>query len=106
MSKLFIRVKKDGFIYEYNEIMAANPSCEVIPEELAYPERFIPPEAAQRVEMLKNLPEPDPEPEVKKKAAPGRPRKVALDLSTSDIPEPPPYTRPELAAQAAQGFPK
>lgn len=38
--KLFIRVRKDGFIYPYNDIMATNPACEVITEEEAYPERF------------------------------------------------------------------
>ena len=82
MSKMYIRVKKDGFIYEYNEILAKNPSCEIVPEEIAYPERFMPPEAPKR----------------KKRAS-------ALNLSTADIPEPPPYTSPELAAEAARGMP-
>jgi hypothetical protein len=86
MSKMYIRVKKDGFIYEYNKILAANPECEVIPEEVAYPERFIP----AHVEVTKE----------KRKT-----RKNALDLSTTDIPEPPPYTAPELAADAARGMP-
>ena len=44
MSKMYIRVKKDGFIYEYNEILAKNPECEVISEEVAYPEKFANPE--------------------------------------------------------------
>lgn len=38
---LYIRVRKDGFLYPYNDIMAANPGCEVITEEEAYPERFV-----------------------------------------------------------------
>ena len=94
MSKMFIRVKKDGFIYDYNPILAKNPECEVIPEEIAYPERFIP----KHVEI-----EAAPTPVVKPKA--GRPPKAPLDLSTADIPVPPPYTPPELAANASRGLP-
>lgn len=94
MSKLFIRVKKDGFIYDYNEIMAANPACEVVPEEIAYPERFIPAHAAEYVET-----EPAPVPKATKPR-----RKAALDLTTADIPEPPPYTSAELAAEVSRGL--
>jgi len=94
MSKMYIRVKKDGFIYDYNEYLARNPECEVVPEEIAYPERFIPPSAAVRVEDAK----------VAAKTS-SRKKKVALDLSTADIPEPPPYTSPELAAAASRGLP-
>lgn len=92
MSKMYIRVKKDGFIYEYNEILAKNSGCEVIPEEVAYPERFVPQHVAERVEA----------PEKPKR---GPKRKAALDLSTADIPEAPPYTSPELAEEAARGMP-
>lgn len=87
MSNMFIRVKKDGTIYSFNEILAKNPGCEVVSEEIAYPERFIPPEAPQRVAVAR-----------KKRGA-------ALDLSTADIPEPPTYTAPELAADASRGLP-
>jgi hypothetical protein len=92
MSKMFIRVKKDGFIYEYNEILAKNVGCEVVSEEIAYPERFVPAHALGRV-MESDKP----------KAV--RKRKVALDLSTTDIPEPPDYTSPELSIEAARGMP-
>lgn len=91
MSRLFIRVKKDGFIYDYNEIMAANPACEVISEEVAFPERFIPAHAVEYVEEVQK-------PKVKAK------RKAALDLSTADIPEPPPYTSAELAEEVSRGL--
>ena len=91
MSKMYIRVRKDGFIYDYNPTLAKNPDCEVVPEEIAYPERFIPPAAAQRIE------------EVAKPA--GRKKKGALDLSTTDIPEAPAYTPPELAEEASRGLP-
>jgi len=35
--ELFVRVKKDGFIFRYNEQLAANPACEVVPESVAFP---------------------------------------------------------------------
>ena len=92
MSTMYIRVKKDGFIYDYNEILAKNPGCEVISEEVAFPERFIPAHAAEHVEEV-----------AKPKTV--RKKKAALDLTTADIPEPPDYTSPELAAEAARGMP-
>lgn len=95
MSTMYIRVKKDGFIYDYNEILAKNPGCEVIPEEVAFPERFVPEHALDRVEPVEEVAKP--------KAT--RKKKAALDLSTADIPEPPPYTSPELAEEAARGMP-
>lgn len=92
MSKMYIRVKKDGFIYEYNAILAKNVNCEVIPEEVAFPERFVPEHAAERVGAS----------EKPKRAAK---HKAALDLATADIPEAPLYTSPELAGEAARGMP-
>jgi hypothetical protein len=87
MSKMYIRVRKDGFIYDYNEILAKNPECEVVSEEVAYPERFMPTEAPKRVATARKK------------------RGVVLDLSTDDIPEAPPYTPPELAEEASRGLP-
>ena len=92
MSKMYIRVKKDGFLYDYNEILAKNPACEVITEQEAFPERFVPAHVADRVET----------PETPKRATK---RKATLDLTTADIPEAPPYTSPELAAEASKGLP-
>jgi len=92
MSTMYIRVKKDGFIFDYNEILAKNPGCEVIPEEIAYPERFIPEHAVERVEEFQ-----------KPKAT--RKKKAALDLTTTDIPQESAYTSPELSAEAARGMP-
>lgn len=89
MSKMYIRVRKDGFIYEYNEILAQNIGCEVIPEEVAFPERFMP---AHAVEAMSEAPT--------KKT-----RRKPVDLITADIPEAPPYTPPELAEDAARGMP-
>lgn len=95
MSKMYIRVKKDGFLYDYNEILAKNPACEVITEQEAFPERFVPAHVADRVEV----------PEVPEKPKRVVRRKAALDLTTADIPEAPPYTSPELAAEASKGLP-
>ena len=81
----YIRVKKDGFIYEYNDILAANPSCEVVEEEDV---------------VVAVLPEA-----VVEEAKKGR-KKGALDLSTADIPEPAVHTSPELAADAGRKWPK
>lgn len=94
MSKMYIRVRKDGFIYDFNPILAKNPDCEVVPEEIAYPERFVPVSAAVRVAETKEV--------VK---AGGRKKKGALDLTTADIPEAPAYTPPELAEEASRGLP-
>jgi hypothetical protein len=86
--KLYIRVKRDGFIYEFSDILAKNPSCEVVTEEEAYPERFITPEVEEVITAKRSK------------------KKPALDLTTVDIPEPPEVTSPELAADAAKGLPQ
>jgi hypothetical protein len=59
----FLRNKNDGSIYPWNEYLAANPLCEEVTEEQAFPEKFEP------------------------KAAKGRKPKVSL--TTDEIPEPP-----------------
>lgn len=92
--KLYIRVRADGFIYDYNERMAVHPACEVITEREAYPERFITPAVAGRIAGADETDKP-------KRAR--KPRK-GLDLTT-DIPPEPVYTDPELAAEAARGWP-
>lgn len=90
--KLYIRVKSDGFIYDYNERMAVHPACEVVTEQEAYPERFITEEVAEKIEELD-------------KPKRGRKPRKGLDLAT-DIPEEPVYTDPELAAEASRGWPE
>jgi hypothetical protein len=79
MATKYLRNKKDGFIYDWNPILAENPLCEEVTEEEAYPENHIP--KAQRG------------------------RKSKLDLSTEEIPEPPVFTPPELAEEASRGLP-
>ena len=82
----YLRHKLDGWIYDWNPILAANPLCEEVGEEEAYPEKFLKKETLE---------------EPKKR----RRKKDALDLTTADIPEPPPYTPPELAADASRRLP-
>jgi len=92
MSKQYIRVKNDGFIYDYSDRLAAHPDCEVISEQEAYPERFITPFISERINEV-----------VQPKR--GRKPSKGLDLAT-DIPDEPVYTDPELAAEAAKGWPE
>jgi hypothetical protein len=83
----YLKNRADGTIYEWDEILAANPKCEEVTEEEAYPERFIKPEMAETVEKVRKR------------------TKKSLDLTTEEVPEPPPYTDPELAAEATKGLP-
>lgn len=78
----YLRNKKDGFIYDWNPILAENILCEEVTEEEAFPEKFIP----------------------KKQKG----RKSGLDLTTPDeaIPEAPPITNEEVNAEASRGLPE
>jgi len=74
----FLRNKRDGFIYDWNPILAENAVCEEVTEEEAFPENFIP------------------------KAQKGR--KSKIDLSTEDIPEEPAVENTELGIEASRGL--
>ena len=89
MSKMYIRVKKDGFIYPYNELLAKNPGCEVIPEEIAYPENFVQPEAVEKVKTTR------------------RKRKTNLSesLVTENVEEAPEYYNPDIGIDASKDLP-
>jgi hypothetical protein len=107
---MWIRVKKDGFIYPYDEILAKNPSCEVVSEEVAFPDRAITPTVQAAIEyytvdVTQPLPAAPAPAVVAGRRARGRPRKAPLDLSTPEVPEPPVYTSPELAQDASRGLP-
>ena len=79
----YLRNKVDGFIYEWNEILAKNVLCEEVTEEEAYPERFLTPSVEKAKRRMKRL-----------------------ELSTDDIPEEPVYTSPELSADASRDLPE
>jgi hypothetical protein len=87
MSKMYIRVKKDGFIYKYDEILAKNPDCEIIPEEIAYPERFVKPEVVEEVVKTRKK------------------RGYGLTLDTRDVPEEPEYANTEVNEDASRKLP-
>lgn len=74
----YLKNKNDGTIYEWNEILAANPLCEEVTEQEAYPENHIP---------------------AKQKG-----RKTGLALETKDIPEAPVLTNEDLNLEASKGL--
>ena len=45
----WLRHKTNGTIYNYNDILCKNPAVEEVPEELAFPEKFIPAKQKGRV---------------------------------------------------------
>lgn len=71
-----------GFIYEWNEILAANPACVEVTEEEAFPEKFIP------------------------KKQKGRKSGLTLETPAEEIPEEPAYENAELNAEASKGLPE
>ena len=89
MTKMYLRNKKDGFIYGWNEILAKNPLCEPVTEEEAYPERFIKPEQVEKVKKTR-----------------ARRKTKALDLSTEDTQEEPNRVAPEIEADASRDLPE
>ena len=74
----YLRNRRDGTIYEWDEILAANPLCEEVTEEQAFPEKFVP--AAQKT------------------------RKTKLKLETEEVPEAP-DGNPDLNNEASKGLP-
>lgn len=89
MTKMYLRNKKDGFIYGWNEILAKNPLCEPVIEEEAYPERFVKPEQVEKVKKTR-----------------ARRKTKALDLSTEDTQEEPKRVAPEIEADASRDLPE
>lgn len=87
MATMYLRHKKDGFIYGWNEVLAKHPLCEEVTEEEAYPERFINKKVAAKARKKKDLDQ------------------LELALDTSDIPEEPVHTSAELNAEASKGLP-
>lgn len=75
----YLKNVKDGFIYDWNPILAENPMCEEVTEEEAFPENFVP------------------------KAQKGR--KTGLKLETA-VEEPPVFTSEELNLEASKGLPE
>jgi hypothetical protein len=78
----YLRNKRDGFIYDYTELLAENPLCEEVTEEEAFPEKFVP------------------------KKQKGRKSGLALETPADEIPEAPVVENEELNADASKGLPE
>ena len=85
----YLRNKVDGFIYGWNPILAANPKCEEVTEEEAFPEKFVKPEQVEKVKKTR----------AQRKTKP-------LDLSTDDTAENPQYVAPEIEQDASRNLPE
>lgn len=88
MSIRYLKSRKDGWIFEWDPILAKNPSLYEVTEEEAYPERFIPTAAIEAVAAKRT-----------------RKKREPVDLFTADIPEEPGYTNDALNAEASRGLP-
>jgi len=78
----YLRNKRDGFIYDYTELLAENPMVEEVTEEEAFPEKFIP------------------------KKQTGRKTGLKLETPAEEIPVEPPVVNVELNADASRGLPE
>lgn len=76
----YLRNKRDGFIYDYTELLAENPAVEEVSEEEAFPEKFIP------------------------KKQTGRKSGLKLETPAEEIPTPPAEAPTELDAEASRGL--
>lgn len=88
MSIRYLKSRKDGWIFEWDPILAKNPSLYEVTEEEAYPERFIPTAAIEAVAAKRT-----------------RKKREPVNLFTADIPEEPGYTNDALNAEASRGLP-
>lgn len=88
MSIRYLKGHKDGWIFEWDPILANNPSVYEVTEEEAYPERFIPTAAIEAVAARRS-----------------RKKREPLNLFTDDIPGEPGYTNEALNAEASRGLP-
>ena len=76
----YLRGKKDGFIYDYTELLAENPMVEEVTEEEAFPEKFVP------------------------KAQKGRKTGLKLETPAEEIPVAPAVENEELNLEASKGL--
>lgn len=112
----WLRNRANGVVYEWDPILANNPKCEEVSEEIAFPEKFLTPAIATRAaQFSEELPSADEIAEVvaaleaettdtpvqPRATRKGRKRK-GVDLHTDDIPEEPVYTNEELNDEATR----
>ena len=89
MTVRYLKSRRDGTIFERDDILAARSDLYEVSEEEVFPERFIPTAAVAAVEARR-----------------GRPRKGKVNLATEDIPEPPEPVNAELSADASKDLPE
>lgn len=98
----WLRHKADGTIYAWDRYLAANPLCEEVSEEEAFPDRF----PARSTPFTEPLPSSEEvaasmaglEAEVAEEVQPARRTRKRKD----DIPAEPEYTNEELNAEATR----
>lgn len=79
----YLRNKVDGFIYEWDEILARHPKCEEVTEQEAFPERFKTAAVAKASKRAKKI-----------------------ELVADDNLDEPVYNSPELSADASRDLPE
>lgn len=112
----WLRNRSNGVIYEWDSILANNPKCEEVSEEIAFPEKFLTPAIRSRVaQFSEEIPaaeevaeivaalevESEDVPPVTKTTRKGWKRK-GINLHTDDIPEEPSYSNEELNAEVTR----
>lgn len=112
----WLRNRSNGVIYEWDSILANNPKCEEVSEEVAFPEKFLTPAIKSRAaQFAEEVPaaeevadivaaleaESEDTPSVVKSTRKGKKRK-GVDLHTDDIPEEPSYINEELNAEVTR----
>lgn len=88
MAIRYLKSRRDGWIFEWDPVLAKRPDLYELSEQEAFPERFIPVKAIAAVAAKR-----------------GRKPREPLNLFTDDIPEEPGYTNEALNAEASRGLP-
>jgi len=112
----WLKNRSNGVIYEWDPILANNPKCEEVSEEIAFPEKFLTPAIKSRVaQFSEEIPaaeevaeivaalefESEDTAPVVKTSRKDKKRK-GVDLHTDDIPEESEYTNEELNAEVTR----
>jgi hypothetical protein len=89
--KRWLRVKRDGFLYEWDPILANNAACEEVADHVLFPEMYV----------------QNPEPTTQKQR--GRPKKdlgaEQLAATAKENENPPPFSTDEFSTDVGRGWP-
>jgi hypothetical protein len=90
--KRWLRVKRDGFLFEWDPILANNTACEEVADHIVFPEKYA----------------ENPEPTTPRQK--GRPRKnlgvEQLEQKVTEAENPPTFTSDDFSAEVGKGWPK